>query len=287
MTPLKIIQITDCHMLAPGETIFGSDPGRRLRACIRDINRNHADASLCIFTGDLAHNGDPVAYQHFRRCLAELTVPHRLLMGNHDDRAGLLHAFPSVPLDENGFVQSVCDTQAGRFILMDTADAGVHTGAYCPARRRWLEARLQESGDRPVYLFLHHPPFGISLPHLDVYGMRQADADELGALLRRFKNVTHIFAGHVHRPVSGSWQGIPFHAVRGTNHQSWLDFGASDNVCSLEPPAYAIAFLGKATTVVHFHDFLDASPKYAYHPNAAAGAQIQLLSRALEETEAG
>jgi 3',5'-cyclic-AMP phosphodiesterase len=287
MPSVKIIQVTDCHMLPPGEKIFGSDPGRRLAACIRDINRNHADASLCIFTGDLAHNGDPVAYQHFRRCLAELQVPYRLLVGNHDDRAQLLHAFPATPLDENGFVQSVRDTDAGRFVFMDTVDAGVHTGAYCDQRRRWLHARLQESGNRPVYLFLHHPPFPISLPHLDVYGMKPHDADALGALLRGFQNVRHIFAGHVHRPVSGSWQGIPFHASRGTNHQSWLDFETVNNVCSLEPPAYAIAFLGDATTVVHFHDFLDESPKYAYHPDAAPGAQIRLLNRVPAEAEAG
>ena len=29
MTSFKIIQVTDCHMLPPGEKIFGSDPGRR------------------------------------------------------------------------------------------------------------------------------------------------------------------------------------------------------------------------------------------------------------------
>jgi 3',5'-cyclic AMP phosphodiesterase CpdA len=287
MTPLKIIQITDCHLLPAGEKIFGSDPGRRLRACIRDINRNHADAVLCILTGDLAHNGDPAAYRELRKCLAELTIPYRLLVGNHDERAELLRAFPGVPIDHNGFVQSVCDTGAGRLILMDTVEAGLHTGAYCQVRRRWLEARLEESGDRPVYLFLHHPPFGISLPQLDVYGVTAADADALGALLRRFGNVRHIFAGHVHRPVSGSWQGIPFHAVRGTNHQNWLDFEAADNVCSLEPPAYAIAFLGGETTIVHFHDFLDESPKYTYDPYAPEGAQIKPVNRVLREAEAG
>ena len=76
------------------------------------------------------------------------------------------------------------------------------------------------------------------------------------AILEAHGNVRHVFAGHVHRPVSGSWRGLPFSALRGTNQQTALQF--SDRfVGSLEPPAYAVIFVDEDGVVVHFHDFLD------------------------------
>jgi Icc protein len=263
---MKIIQISDCHLLPPGETVFGSDPGERLRQCIADINRNHGDAELCILTGDLVHRSDPRAYAAVRGCLDDLALPFRLLMGNHDERSALLAAFPETPVDANGFVQSVLDTVAGRLLFLDTAEAGVHTGAYGDRRQAWLRARLAE-GDAPIYIFAHHPPFAIELPHIDQYRMLDSDAAALGDILIDAGRVRHFFCGHVHRPVCGSWRGIPFSALRGTNHQSWLDFTArQENVCSLEPPAYAAIFLSAEQTIVHFHDFLDRSPKYLFDP---------------------
>lgn len=273
---LKILQITDCHLMPPGETIFGSDPRARLAAAIADINRHHADAALCVLTGDLAHHADPRAYAILRQELAALTLPYQLMPGNHDDRATLLSAFPELTCDDGGFVQSVRDMPAGRFIFLDTVDPGVHTGAYCERRRAWLAAMLDASGDRPVYLFLHHPPFAIALPHIDQY--RMLDGNDFAAVLNGRSNIRHLFFGHVHRPVSGSWRGIPFSALRGTNHQSWLDFAEPRrNVCSLEPPAYAVIFLSSDMTVVHQHDYLDASQKFLYDPEAPVDLQIQAL----------
>lgn len=274
---LKIIQITDCHFVPKGETIFGSDPHQRLAAAIADINRYHHDAALCVITGDLAHHADPRAYALLHETLRELRVPYQLLAGNHDDRAVLRSAFPELELDQAGFVQSTRDTPAGRFIFLDTVDAGVHTGHYCEARQRWLRATLEQSKDVPVFLFMHHPPFQIALPHIDQYVM--TNGEEFASVIANYANIRHIFFGHVHRPVSGSWRGIPFSALRGTNHQSWLAFeDTRKNICSLEPPAYAVIFIDAERTIVHYHDYLDASPKYAYDPDAPIEQQVTILA---------
>jgi 3',5'-cyclic AMP phosphodiesterase CpdA len=273
---LKILQITDCHLLPPGETVFGSDPRARLAAAIDDINRHHSDAALCVLTGDLAHHADERAYVALREVLADLPMPYQLLPGNHDDRTGLRTVFPEVTVDDDGFIQSMRDTPAGRFIFLDTVDPGVHTGAYCERRCAWLAAALDNSRDRPIYFFLHHPPFPIALPHIDQY--RMLDSAAFAAVIAGHSNIRHMFLGHVHRPVSGSWHGIPFSALRGTNHQNWLDFAETRrNISSLEPPAYAIVFLDADTTVVHFHDYLDASQKFLYDPDAPRESQVQPL----------
>lgn len=273
---LKIIQITDCHFVPKGETIFGSDPHQRFAAAVSDINRHHRDAELCVVTGDLAHHADPRAYTLLKETLGELSVPVQLLAGNHDERAALCTTFPDLSVDENGFVQSIRDTREGRFIFLDTIDPGVHTGFFCEKRQDWLAKMLDDSRDRPVFLFMHHPPFEIALPHLDQYVMTNGDA--FVRVVAGHTNIRHIFFGHVHRPVCGSWRGFSFSALRGTNHQSWLTFETTRaNICSLEPPAYAVIFIDRDRTIVHYHDFLDANPKFIYDPDAPIEEQVKRL----------
>ena len=48
-------------------------------------------------------------------------------------------------------------------------------------------------------------------------------------------------------------------------------------MCSLEPPAYAIILIDNDSTIVHLHDFLDASPKYLYRPDLPEGEQVKRL----------
>jgi 3',5'-cyclic AMP phosphodiesterase CpdA len=44
---MKFIQVTDMHIMPPGERLLGLDPRAQLDACIADINAHHADAELC------------------------------------------------------------------------------------------------------------------------------------------------------------------------------------------------------------------------------------------------
>lgn len=259
---MKILQITDTHFVPKGTLLHGLDPRARLDACIDDINAHHADATHCFITGDLAHAGHVDAYENLRESLSRLVVPYHLLVGNHDIRPNMLSVFPDTPVDGDGFMQSVLDTAAGRCILLDTvltsAGKGEHWGEFCERRAAWLTARLAEAGDGPVYLFLHHPPFDISLPSLD--NIRLRDADPLTQAVAGATNIRHLFFGHVHRPVFGSWLGIPFSILRGTNHQVAFDFATVTPVPkSHEPPAYGVIFLGPDSVVVHSHDYLDHS----------------------------
>ena len=249
---LKLLQVSDLHLVRPGETLFGSDPLARLDACIADINSNHSNADLVVFSGDLVNDGQREAYEALAERLGGLIPPYRLMLGNHDDRATFLEIFGDSHAEEN-FIQTCVDLGDTRLILLDTLETGLVEGRLGGGRLEWLDWRLAEAAGRSVLLFCHHPPFRIHLRALD--NCRMLDDGPLLELIKRHGNVRHIFAGHVHRPVSGSWHGIAFSALRGTNHQSALTFAGKHRV-NLEPPAYAIILADTESVVVHFHDFL-------------------------------
>jgi 3',5'-cyclic AMP phosphodiesterase CpdA len=274
---MKLIHITDTHFVAPGLRLYGLDPADRLAAAVADINAHHSDAELCVVTGDLTHWGEPEAYALFRDTMAGLKVPHVALVGNHDRRANCLAALASAPQDENGFVQGYRDTEAGRLIFLDTLDEASHAGQLCAKRFAWLEETLANSGpDQPLMIFMHHPPFEVGVHDMDRIALaeRQAFLDTLRPYLPR---VRHLFFGHVHRPVAGSWQGVPFSTLRGTNHQVWLDLSTDcDHLASHEPPAYGIVLANPTSIIVHMHDFLDRSPRFLFSKPGVDARAYQL-----------
>ena len=261
---MKLIHLTDPHLVNPGDEIYDLNPLDRFNAAIDDINEQHPDADLCVITGDLAHTAQPEAYIALQQSIKRLKPKCYLIMGNHDNRDLLSSQFPDLEKDQNGFIQYRLPTTAGNFFMLDSIEKGTHQGVYCEKRRDWLKQQLQQTENTDAYLFMHHPPFKIGIPSMDAIGLREVDAIALGEMLDEFDNVRHIFFGHLHRPLNGSWRGIGFSTIRATNHQVWLDFKQKDQIPgSHEPPAYAIALIEHDQIVIHTHDFMDASPKYS------------------------
>lgn len=246
---MKIIQVSDLHLVTPGEPLFGSDPLARLEDCISDLNLHHRDADLVVFSGDLTDDGEPAAYAALAERLGALAAPFRLMLGNHDERGAFGAAFPGA-LGADGFAHSFADIDGMRVVLLDTLEPGRIEGRLCGRRLDWLDAALADADH--TLLFLHHPPCPIGVPSLDATCL--ASAGRLMEVLRRHGNVRHIFAGHVHRLANGSWGGIPFSTLRGTNHQSALVF-AGPHAVSFESPAYAVILAAGGTVTVHPHEF--------------------------------
>ena len=248
---MKIIQLTDPHLVQPGQMLNGTDPLGRLDIVLDDIGRHHGDADLLVITGDLTDDGFEAAYRALDERLRKLGLPYRLLLGNHDQRRTFGAIFPQVPRDEAGFVQSVLDTREARLIFLDTLDDGKVGGRLCATRLAWLEQRLTEAQGRPVLLFMHHPPFEIGLPALDHCLLAAGDALSLATLVRDHADVRQIFAGHVHRPAHGLWNGVPVTMLPGTNHQMPLDLHDASVGPVDEPPAYGVILLDADNLIIH------------------------------------
>lgn len=272
---MKFIHLTDPHLVPPGRRLYGLDPNARLGAAIADINANHGDAAFVLISGDLAHHGEPSVYEALKTSLGQLTPPCHLLIGNHDDRDAFLRAFPAAPVNEDGFVQGLVATPAGPLVLLDTHEPGTHEGCLCKRRLAWLDRTLEALHGQAVLLAMHHPPLPVALPAMDALGLRQHR--DLAGILTRHGNVRHIFFGHVHRPLHGIWEGIPFSTQRGLNHQVAMHSGAQPGIPgSHEPPAYAIVLVDDASVIIHVHDFLDASPRFDLFDKEAESAENEI-----------
>ncbi len=255
----KLIVFTDLHMLPEGGRIIGLDPYARLLNGVHHVNQMHPDATRVICTGDLTHRGDATSYRRLREVLCQLQVPYSLLLGNHDHRSNFRDIFPELPVDSAGFVQQVIDLPLGRLILLDTLHEPPHefpyaSGYLCERRLAWLAAQLSAAGNRPTYIFMHHPPHAVGFPGMDE--IRLVNEDAFYDLVMRHGNVRHIFAGHIHRTISGSSRGIPFSIFKSPVHQQPMLLDVVD--CSLsvdEPAAYGIILLRDNGVLVHTEDY--------------------------------
>lgn len=273
---LTFLILTDTHFVPPGGRLYGLDPQARLQAAIDCINRDHPELDFVIITGDLAHLGEPEAYRSLSETLAGLQVPVILLLGNHDSRPDFIEAFPEAPRDRDGFLQLVRSYPAATVITLDTLDEetrGGH-GVLCERRRDFLAQALRGAPtDRPVLLFQHHPPFDTGMPHMD--RIKLVNGPDLHAVFETTgRKPDYLFMGHLHRPISGTWQGIPFQVLRSLNHQVAFDLDRADHIPGThEAPDYALVRVRDGQVLVHQRSFLYEGPLYSLQDPEAVAAR--------------
>lgn len=250
----KLIHITDLHLVAPGETLYGLDPADRFEGVLAEVAATHADADAVLITGDLTDAGHPAAYQTLRDLIDGFPIPVHLTLGNHDSRP----AFRSV-FGGEGFVQSGFDVGLWRVLLLDTKDETSVHGSLDGGRLDWLDQQLSEAGHRPVLLSMHYPPNDLHVPNFAAFGLKAPEA--LGDVLNRHGNVRQMLFGHMHLAISGALFGIPFSVNRGTAQHIALDLGQSGKPAFVAgTPSYALVLLEGHDVVVHTSDGLSGLP---------------------------
>jgi len=257
---MKLIHVTDPHLLPPGEKLWDLETTARLDACLTDVAEWHGDADFCVISGDLTDTGAPAAYQWLKARLADFPIKTFLMMGNHDDRDAFHAVNPQAPCDDNGFIQHAHATEHGTFLFLDTLKGGgVSEGQYCAARRAWLVRALEQAGDQPVYIFMHHPPCDVGMPYMD--RIKLEDADMFADTLKAGQDIRHIFFGHVHRAAYINWRGIACTCLPSTNHQVPLVRESVGGArYSHEPPAYGVVQIDASQMIVQVDAFLNRAP---------------------------
>ncbi|KAK46207.1 phosphodiesterase [Caballeronia jiangsuensis] len=248
---MKLLWTTDLHLMnIGGKHRSGVDPAVRLRACLDDMLAEHADAARLIITGDLIQLRHPGAYRLLAEALAEVPIPVRLLVGNHDDREALVDSFPELQLS-GGFVQYAEQFEKYQLIYLDTlADDGKHFGQLSAERLAWLDTTLGAS-EGPALLFMHHPPAAVGIPALDTVRLNDGDIDLARILQRHRHRQPYLLCGHLHRNVSGVWRGTPFTVMTAPYIGFALRMQEQTLVAVDENPGYGVVLCSEEGVVIH------------------------------------
>ena len=81
-------------------------------------------------------------------------------------------------------------------------------------------------------------------------------------ILNKYKSkVKLLIFGHIHRNVSGTWEGFPFVTLRGTGHQRITPQKGNAGYIDHGTPSYAVLNIFERNIVVQFHDIsVDRAP---------------------------
>ena len=205
---MLIAHISDCHIALPPPA--GSDRSGDLRRSVDYVNGLDPQPDLVVHTGDVAHDANPEEYAEAISILGRLRARLVAIPGNRDDRAAFRKAFAGHLPDHchDEFVQYAVATEHCCALLVDSISTHSNKGRLCEARLAHFEALLDGAGDRPVAVFMHHPPFEVTESNYPVQFEDWGEVDAFSSIVAQHRNVKRIYCGHSHRTARGMVAGI-------------------------------------------------------------------------------
>jgi len=189
---LIINQITDPHIAAETERPFGKDTRDLFLKSLEFQKRERPD--LLVVTGDLCfREGEEETYLWIVEQLDKLSVPYRVLPGNHDRPSTLARAFKMGDHLKNSgelYFDEIIDGY--QFIYTDSS-----AGEFSSEQWDWLYHRCLQDDRFPKLLFTHHPPLRGEVPYMDnEHPFRQWGLFE--EFIEKTRTPISVFCGHYH-----------------------------------------------------------------------------------------
>ncbi|MGE5657483.1 MAG: 3',5'-cyclic-AMP phosphodiesterase [Actinomycetota bacterium] len=192
VAPLLIAQITDTHLFADASQEFmGVSTTQSLQTVIKRLQEFPLDALL--LTGDLSQDETPESYHRLASLLTALEIPIYWLPGNHDCLPVMAQVLNQPPFSPAKSFQ----VGNWHFLLLSTAAPGFVHGVLSPESLQWLDSQLQQIGDRPAIVALHHPPLPIHSEWMD--RMLLHNPEEFLTIIDRYSSVKIVLSGHIHQ----------------------------------------------------------------------------------------
>ncbi len=232
-----LIQITDTHILPPGEVLYGEvDTALHLADTVLKINRMRPIPDVVMITGDLVEQEDKAAYQHFIELIKPLKMPVYVLPGNHDNPHTMTKEFAGTsyfPANDDTFQYSVKDLPF-RILALNTHSDGTELPNFGAKRLAWLKRNLDQS-DKPVLIALHHPPMTTGIELIDMGGSDWFQG--IKSALTEQSHVKLIICGHCHTDLCGRIGGVPVYMAPANANQLVATRGLSIAPAAINKPA--------------------------------------------------
>ena len=160
---LKVVQLTDTHIFADStRRLGGLNPRTSFLATLEKASVAIRSSDLVLLTGDLAAEGEMLAYRWLVETLASFETPIYCLPGNHDIRAVMAPIVSAA-----GWTYGGAHAIGGwNFVLLDSCVADAEYGCLGEAELARLEITLSRRPDLPTLICLHHHPVPLDVAHL-------------------------------------------------------------------------------------------------------------------------
>ena len=240
---MLIAQITDTHIKPRGRLAYGNvlDSSSCLKNVVKHCNEFNPTIDLVFVTGDLTDSGQLEEYEEFNKILRDLKIPWFVIPGNHDNKQILMNFFDEheyLPRNEK-FCNYVIDKYPFVLMGLDTTVPGENYGELCNERLQWLVLNLKRYSSKPIFLFMHHPPFVTGIDGMDNQNLK--NSSKFFEILRSYPQVKHIACGHVHRATETVIDGVGISIAPNGAHSVHLDINSKKPpMFIMEPPTIRI-----------------------------------------------
>jgi 3',5'-cyclic-AMP phosphodiesterase len=227
--PFQFAYISDTHLY---KRTVNDRFVRGILKAVDDVNALTPQPDFVLFGGDLAQLGQKEELDLGAQILKSVKAPVRMMVGEHDwfldmgehwkqlfeqpmysfDHKGV-HFVTLMSVQEKDFWTARGMTPMQRMQTVAGLDNAIQSRFEVgDAGRQWLAADLAKVGaDTPLVVFSHSPLY----KYYRNWNFWTEDADEIQAMLSKFKTVT-VIHGHTHQMLSNRIGNINFHGMLST-----------------------------------------------------------------------
>lgn len=230
---MLIAQVSDIHASSENDNLQRFD---RVLMWL-----THLRPDVLVLTGDLTDGHWHEGYKQIAVRLNQQSYPSLVLPGNSDGRRLMRSVWAEnkwatdAPAKTLHFIH---DVGSLRLIGLDST-VDTHGYGSVTDHLEWLDKQLNEAESLPSLLFMHHHVFRSGIPTLDKSMCR--GLGKLDELIKRTPaRLVAICAGHVHRPIAGTFAGVPAYICGSVCPANPVWFGTKHIPPVVDPPALMI-----------------------------------------------
>ena len=242
---MLIAQVSDIHASPENDYLLRFD---RVLTWL-----THLRPDALVLTGDLTDGHWQEGYKQIAARLSQQSYPSFVLPGNSDDRCLMRSVWGEKNWASDTPEKNLHFSHDFGSLRLTGLDSTVNTHNYGSMTDHlgWLDKQLSRAESLPSLLFIHHHVFKSGIPTLDESMCR--GLNKLEELIERTPaRVLAICAGHVHRPVAGTFAGVPAYICGSVCPANPVWFGTENIPPVGEPPALMIhRYAGNTLTSHH------------------------------------
>lgn len=255
---LTFAHLSDPHIRPAGDPLVGGrvDSRGMLDRALDVLTSWDHDCAAWLFSGDLADDGDPEAYDWLRERVGAAASARGVQViwanGNHDDRTAFRSRLLGEPPSDEPYN---AERRLGglRVLLLDTNLPGHPEGRVSASSLEWLGDRLADPAAPETLLVMHHTPLPPLQAAAGLWPLQ--NPDEVAAVVRG-SCVRLILGGHFHQASHGTFAGIPVSGATSLSYTQDLtegrtlrgqDAGQGFSLVQVFPDQVASSVVGLAT----------------------------------------